>query len=77
MRGDILGEMAVKILKADRELGDYPLRFLAYGIELSEQFALRDFAMEKLEELSANVLERRELPRVMARVPPSVRSIEG
>ena len=50
VRGNILGELAIKILKPDRELGDCFLWFLAYGVELSEQFSLRDFAMEELEE---------------------------
>ena len=77
VRGNILGELAIKILKPDRELGDCFLWFLAYGVELSEQFSLRDFAMEELEELSADVLECRELPQVMARIPLSGRSIEG
>ena len=75
--GDILGELVVKILKPDRELGDCLLRFLAYGVELPEQFSLRDFAMKKLKEFSANVLERRKLPQVVARIPSSGKSIEG
>ena len=76
VRRDILGELAVKIQKPDRELGNCLLWFLAYGKKLLEQFSLQNFAMEKLEKLSANVLERRELPRVMARIPSSGRTIE-
>ena len=73
---DIVDELVVKILKLDRKMGECLLWFLAYGKELPEQFSLQDFAMEKLEKLSANVLERRELPRVMARIPSSGRTIE-
>ena len=62
MRGDILDQLVVKILKPDRDLGDCLLRFLAYGVELPDQISRRDFAMEELEELSVDVLERRELP---------------
>ena len=77
MRGDIPGELVVNIRKLDRELGNCLLWFLAYCIELPEQFSLRDFAIEKLEELSENILERRKLPRVMARIPSSGGFIEG
>ena len=62
MHGDIPGELAVEILKPDRELGDCLLWFLAYGNELQEQFPLRNFAMEKLDEFDVNVLERRVVP---------------
>ena len=50
MCGDILGELAVKILKPNCELGDCLLWFLAYGVELPDQISRRDFAMEELEE---------------------------
>ena len=73
---DILGELVVEILKPDRELGDCLLGFLAHCKKPPEQFALRNFAMKKLEELSANILER-ELPRVEARIPTNGRSIKG
>ena len=77
MRGDILGKLVVNILKPDHELGNYLMRFLAYVVELPKQFSLRDFTMEKFEELSVDVLERRKVPRVVARIPLSGRSIEG
>ena len=73
---DIICQLSVEILKPDRELGDCLLGFLAHCKKPPEQFALRNFAMKKLEELSANILER-ELPRVEARIPASGRSIEG
>ena len=75
--GDILGELVVKILKPDRELGDCLLGFLTNGKKLSEQFSLWNFVMKKLKEFSANVLERCALPRVEVRIPASGRSIEG
>ena len=62
MRGDILGELSVKILKPDHELGNRLMWFLVNGVELPEQFSLHYFAMKELEELSVDVLERRELP---------------
>ena len=77
MGGDILSELAVEILKLDRELGDCLLGFLAHGKELSEQFALRYFAEKQFEEFRLNVLERCNLPLIEARIPSSGRSIEG
>ena len=56
VRRDILGELPVKILTLGRELGNCIMLFLANGKELLEQFSLRDFAMEKFQELSANVV---------------------
>ena len=41
MRGDILSELLIKILKPDRELGNRLMRFLVNGVELPKQFALR------------------------------------
>ena len=70
-------ELAVKILKPYHELGNCLLRFLVNGVELPEQFSLHYFAMKELEELSVNVLESRELPRVVARIPLGGMSIEG
>ena len=45
--GDILGELAVEILKPDRELGDCLLGFLAHDQKLSKQFSLRNFAVKQ------------------------------
>ena len=72
-----MGELLVKILKLDCESGNCLLQFLVNGVELPEPFLLRYFAMKELEELSVNVLEHRELPRVVARIPSGSRSIEG
>ena len=48
MRGDIIGELAVKILKPDRELGDCLVGFLAHGKELSRGVLASEFLDEKV-----------------------------
>ena len=45
--GDILGELAVEILKPDCELGDCLFGILAHGKKLSKQFSLRNFAVKQ------------------------------
>ena len=47
MRGDILGELSVKILKPDHELGNRLMWFLVNGVELPEEFSLRYFTMKE------------------------------
>ena len=46
--GDILGELAVEIMKPDRELGDCLVGFLTHGKKLPEEFLLWNFAVKQL-----------------------------
>ena len=47
MRGDILGELSIKILEPDRELGNCLMRFLVNGVDLPKQFTLRYLAIKE------------------------------
>ena len=58
---DIVGYLAIKILKTDRELSHYFMWFLADREELSELFSLGDLSMEKFEKLCAYDLKGRTL----------------
>ena len=74
---DIVGHLAVKILKMDRELSHCFVRFLAYREELPELFSFGDLTMEKFEKLCAYDLKGRTLRLIESGIPSCSWSIEG
>jgi hypothetical protein len=74
---DIVGHLAVKILKTDRELSHCFVWFLADREELSELFSLGDFPMKQFEKLCAYDLKGRTLRLIEPGIPTRGWSIEG
>ena len=70
IREHILRELAIKMLEADRELGDYFIWLLCNCLELVEQFSLGYLTVKKSKEVGVDILECRELPQIVAGVLP-------